>query len=124
MRHNVKELVVYNGLSFDNVSAILYSLAAELNAKYMCDIGDIYVAEQQHDDATVSDEDDSHGPGANLRLIFVGGSHAARAAAAADTEGYDVVNLAVPGFRVTPERGAWTTSTMSLGGWNSPTIPS
>jgi hypothetical protein len=33
--------------------------------------------------------------------VFVGGSHAARLAAAAVSGGLDVVNLTIPGFRVT-----------------------
>jgi hypothetical protein len=103
MKHKISELVVYNGLPFEKVAGILNSLAVELNTKYMCDIGDIYVCEQQHEDTLLSDEGEESGPGANLRLIFIGGSHAARAAAAADNAGYDAINLAVPGFRVTPE---------------------
>jgi hypothetical protein len=72
-------------------------LADELNLKFMADLGTC-VGMQEGDiemEATANDH--------NLRLVFIGGSHAARMAAAADRKGIEYVNLAMPGFRIREE---------------------
>jgi hypothetical protein len=46
------------------------------------------------------DASDASGPHSHIKLIFVGGSHASRMAAAAVRRGLHVANLAVPGMRI------------------------
>jgi hypothetical protein len=72
---------------------LINTMADELNTKYMTGLGT--VSTQQ-----LEEEEEDESP-AYPRLIFVGGSHAARMAAAADNLGFDSVNLSTPGFRVT-----------------------
>jgi lysophospholipase L1-like esterase len=71
------------------------TLADELNAKFMAGLG--YILDQSGMDPEEEEECDS------FRLVFVGGSHASRIAAAADRLGLESVNLGVPGFRVSSD---------------------
>jgi hypothetical protein len=48
-------------------------------------------------------DDDEQTESSPFRLIFVGGSHAARMASAADRLGLDFLDLSTPGFRITPD---------------------
>jgi hypothetical protein len=97
--HTVFEVTraIHSGLKIDQMEQelafeIINSMAEELNIKYMTGLGAV--------SAQLAEEEDGEPP-SYPRLIFVGGSHAARMAAAADNLGFDVVNLSTPGFRVT-----------------------
>jgi hypothetical protein len=79
----------------DAVVAIIEFLITEMNAKFMTDLGDIC--------GDINSDSELPDKYANMRLIFVGGSHADRMAAAADQQGIENVNLSMPGFRVRDE---------------------
>jgi hypothetical protein len=77
----------------DSAIAVIEMLVGELNAKFMTDLGEICSMESASDSEQAESSKE-------LRLIFVGGSHADRMAAAAERLGIENVNLSVPGFRV------------------------
>jgi hypothetical protein len=68
-------------------------LAMELNSKFMTDLG-FAAGDEAECGSVVSDKYP------NIRLIFVGGSHVARLAEAAESMGIDHVNLSMPGFSI------------------------
>jgi hypothetical protein len=74
---------------------LISSLIQELNIKYMANLADPAL-----DELNVSDPD-SENDDETAHLIFVGGSHAARMAAAADRLGLSYTDLARPGLRIT-----------------------
>jgi hypothetical protein len=79
----------------DAAVAIIEMLITEMNSKFMTDLGD--VCGDVNSDSELPDKY------ADLRFIFVGGSHPDRMAAAADRLGIEHVNLRMPGFRVKDE---------------------
>jgi hypothetical protein len=78
---------------------LLAKLISELNEKFMTDLGFAAVAQQS---AAMADTDGNEML-SEYRFILVGGSHAARLAAAADNLGLDIKNLSIPGFRIYPD---------------------
>jgi uncharacterized membrane protein YgcG len=76
----------------EKVYELLSIFIDELNVKFTTDLGPV-IQQQEEEDRS---EDDMT---TKAKLIFVGGSHAARMAAAADRMGIDCVNLTTPGFR-------------------------
>jgi hypothetical protein len=77
------------------VVAIIEMLITEMNVKFMTDLGDVC--------GDVNSDSEHPDKYADLKFIFVGGSHADRMAAAADRQGIENVNLGMPGFRVRDE---------------------
>jgi hypothetical protein len=74
---------------------LLNMLVSELNAKFMTDLGSITALESACSESEAEPE--------KTTIIFVGGSHSSRLAAAAGGNGIEVVNLSMPGFRVCEE---------------------
>jgi hypothetical protein len=63
----------------DSAVSLIETLRNELNDKYMCELGEFLLNESK----TYSDADDSAGDyDEGPKLVFIGGSHAARMAAA------------------------------------------
>jgi hypothetical protein len=89
----------------ENATSLIDCLKNELNEKFMCELGDFSLSDCEYDPEfdTEYAAGSGSGPGPydELRLVFVGGSHASRLAQAAQDLGIDTVNLSVPGFRVT-----------------------
>jgi hypothetical protein len=85
-------------MSHETAAELVANMVEELNSGFMTELGEPVVAECDPDDAEVGEEPNKY---ADLKLIFIGGSHAYRMAAAADNLGLDVENMATPGFRVT-----------------------
>jgi hypothetical protein len=92
-KHAYLQAVVDKQLPED-VLMLANVLANELNEKFMTGLGNFICQSGADSDCDEKSE---------FRLIFVGGSHASRMASAADRLGFDTVNLATPGFRVTEE---------------------
>jgi hypothetical protein len=74
---------------------ILNMLVSELNVKFTTDLGSITAFDTACSDSDTEPE--------KTTIIFVGGSHSGRLAAAAGGNGVEVVNLSMPGFRVCEE---------------------
>jgi hypothetical protein len=99
--HTAADLKTIEQHSHTVTTELIKCLIQELNSKFMCELGDCSPVEQAFQEELY---DPDVGAGDNdLKLFFVGGSHAARMAAAADNAGMDVANLAKPGFRVTEQ---------------------
>jgi hypothetical protein len=85
--------------------SICYNLITTITSEqknFMTDLETTSVAEPLAvTEDTGTDTDTETNPG--IKFIFVGGSHAARLAAAADNAGWETKNLSMPGFRVTPD---------------------
>jgi lysophospholipase L1-like esterase len=82
----------------DIVMDMICKLAEELNNKFMTDLGLGAMNDGDQDLGSDVTEQVS-----SFRVIFIGGSHAARLAEAAAARGIEHVNLAMPGFRVCQE---------------------
>jgi hypothetical protein len=84
-------------VTHDGAVTLLDFLKNELNDKYMCELGEIVLSEgKEYNELYDSASEQDEGP----RMIYIGGSHAARQAAAVEL-GTDCVSLAKPGFCVT-----------------------
>jgi hypothetical protein len=99
MRHVLGKDYKINSMDIDSCNDLLAKLISELNEKFMTDLGFAAVAQQS---AAMADTDGDEML-SDYRSVFVGGSHAARMAAAADNLGLDIKNLSVPGFRINPD---------------------
>jgi hypothetical protein len=75
---------------------IVTCMSNELNEHFMAELGQPIVAENEGGNPPLEEQNQF----SNLRLVFVGRSHAYPMAAAADNLGLDIENLAEPGFRV------------------------
>jgi hypothetical protein len=72
----------------DTAIDLINTMAEELNTKYMTGLGPVSVQQPADEDETSS----------YPRLIFVGGSYAARMAAAADILGFDSIERTAPDY--------------------------
>jgi hypothetical protein len=97
MRHEITLSHSIRAFDVTDCNNLLMDLITELNSKFMTELGYASVTEQSA--ATDDTEDDFH----DTKFIFIGGSHAARLAAAADNANLTIKNLSVPGFRITPD---------------------
>jgi hypothetical protein len=98
MSHAFTNCAKIEPMSHETAAELVANMAAELNSGFMTELGEPIVAESDPDDGKAGEEPNKY---ADLKLIFIGGSHAYRMAAAADNLGLDVENMATPGFRVT-----------------------
>jgi hypothetical protein len=98
MQHKVNEMSCVTDFTHEAAAEIVTNLADELNSLFMTELGDPVVAENDGESPPVDAEPNQF---SNLRLIFIGGSHAYRMAAAAENLGLEIENLAEPGFRIT-----------------------
>jgi hypothetical protein len=98
MCHAIGNCNNINPMSHETAAELVANMTAELNSGFMTELGEPVIVESEADDGFTGEELNKF---ADLKLIFVGGSHAYRMAAAADNLGLDVENLATPGFRVT-----------------------
>jgi hypothetical protein len=100
MRHTIVQEQKIDNFNMDTCSKLIEILVTELNKNFMTELAMVTVAEPlAASDDIGTDTDTYHG----IKFIFVGGSHAARLAAAADIAGWETKNLSVPGFRVNPD---------------------
>jgi hypothetical protein len=99
MRHEIWKDTTVAPLGIEGCNKILITLVGELNENFMTDLGSVSVAEKF---AVTEDFDNDNNEYSDIKFIFVGGSHAAGMAAAADNAGWDCKNLSAPGFRITP----------------------
>jgi hypothetical protein len=98
--HNIANMK-FMPLSKNTAVNLLDTLRLELNEKFMTDLCPINLDDDSSSSKEGEDEEEAEAnPYDDLRLIIVGGSHAARIASAADNLGVEVENLAVPGFRI------------------------
>jgi hypothetical protein len=97
MSHNLKECTDIKHFDHEMAAELVSNMAAELNSSYMAGLGEPLIVQSEGEDTADTVEVNKF---SQLKLIFVGGSHAYRLAAAADNLGIDTENLAVPGFRV------------------------
>jgi hypothetical protein len=97
MSHNLTDSADIKPFDHEMAAEIVSNIAAELNSCYMAELGKPLIVESEGEDTAATVEVNKF---SQLKLIFVGGSHAYRLAAAADNLGIDTENLAVPGFRV------------------------
>jgi hypothetical protein len=80
----------------NSVNELICELIKELNTKYMANLADPALS-----DISVSDQESDNDEEVAPHLIFVGGSHAARMAAAADRLEISNTDLSRPGLRIT-----------------------
>jgi hypothetical protein len=97
MSLNLKECTDIKPFDHEMAAELVSNMAAELNSSYMAELGEPLIVQSEGEDTADNVEVNKF---SQLKLIFVGGSHAYRLAAAADNLGIDTENLAVPGFRV------------------------
>jgi hypothetical protein len=100
MSHSAKEKSLIKQIDFATATELIDKFKNELNTVFMTELGEIGLTENYTSDGATEDETEA-GPYCDTTFVFVGGSHAARLAAAAVNSGLDVVNLSLPGFRVT-----------------------
>jgi hypothetical protein len=84
-------------VSQEMTDELIFKLVLELNTKYMAALVDPVQPEHWASDHGSEDEEADAGP----HIIFVGGSHAARMAAAAESLGISHRDLSKPGLRIT-----------------------
>jgi hypothetical protein len=82
-----------------NTDILIDCFTDEINDKYMGELA--YPIPPDACELEGGDASDVGGPHGHLKLVFVGGGHASRMAAAANRRSLHVVNLAVPSMRVT-----------------------
>jgi hypothetical protein len=102
MRHVVTQEQDIKPFDLTICNNLITTLIEDLNKNFMTDLETSSVAEPLAvTEDTGTDTDTETYPG--VKFIFVGGSHAARLAAAADNAGWETKNLSMPGFCVTPD---------------------
>jgi hypothetical protein len=97
MSHNLADSADIKPFDHKMAAEIVSNMAAELNSCYIAELGEPHIVECEGEDTTATMEVNKF---SQLKLFFVGGSHAFRFTAAADNLGINTENLAVPGFRV------------------------
>jgi hypothetical protein len=101
MKHDISSFTSVKPADKNETLELLDSFRLELNAKFSTELAPFVIADESV--TSGSDTEAEEGPYDGIRFIFIGGSHAARTAAAADNIGLDAVNLSVPGFRITSD---------------------
>jgi hypothetical protein len=96
MRHAIDSNQKIDKFSVFTYNNLIENMISELNANFIPELGSATVAEQFA--ATVDNELEN--PFSQTKLIFEGGSHAGRLAAAADNAGINTANLSQPGFNI------------------------
>jgi hypothetical protein len=100
MSHSINDKSFIKQTDFVTVVELIDKLKNELNNVFMTELGEICLSENYIGDSN-SEDDTEAGQFSDTTFVFVGGSHAARLAAAATDSGLEIVNLSIPGFRVT-----------------------
>jgi hypothetical protein len=96
MTHDMVKSKNIKPFNHNMAQEIVACMTEELNEHFMAELGEPSVAENEGGNPQPEEPNQF----SNLKLVFVGGSHAYRMAAAADNLGLDIENLAEPGFRV------------------------
>jgi uncharacterized membrane protein YgcG len=97
MSHHLKDCTDIKPFDHEMAAELVSNMAAELNSSYMAGLGEPLIVQCEEEDIADMVEENKF---SQLKMVFVGGSHAYRLAAAAENLGIDTENLAVPGFRV------------------------